>query len=112
MELGTYALTITNLIVQDIKVTKLWNGFAVLGDEVNSYRPQLSEIIFEMIGVEKNEKGEELKDWYFSQTDKACQLDITDNTSIYKLAGEIFLGISFRPGRGKITSSAPNAEKQ
>ena len=110
MKLGSFTTTVTQLIVEDMKVNKLLGGLAALGLDAESYRPQLSQVVFQMVGVQEGNKGQQLREWYFQQTEKVHQLKIDDVEKIYSLAGEVFLGLCFRPGSGKIRVPTANTE--
>lgn len=87
-----YSEAILKLIKDDLRISKLLHKLSRVGLDVEYFNTQLHEAIFLLIGFKKNQQTEELKDWYFRESEKIFQVrEIANlNAEIEVLAAEIY----------------------
>lgn len=85
---------IINLISDDLKVQKHLYNLNLSGVDTNSLQLQLHDGIFLLVGFKMNEVTEEIKQWYFHQTERVFTIDISnDQQAFQNLSAEILYGL-------------------
>lgn len=85
---------IINLISDDLKVHKYLYNLSLSGIDTNPLQLQLHDGIFLLIGFKMNEVTEEIKQWYFHQTERVFNIDISnDQQALQNLSAEILYGL-------------------
>jgi hypothetical protein len=85
---------IIGFIADDLKVQKHFYNLSLSGLDTTPLQLNLHEGIFQLVGFKKNEISEEVKQWYFQQSEKVFGIDtIKDEDTLNKLATEILDGL-------------------
>ena len=89
-----YNSAIIQLITDDLRISKLLHGLTLTGLDATHFNTSIHETVFLLIGFKKYEQTEELKDWYFNQTERIIPIELTAiDGEITKLAHEIYSGL-------------------
>ena len=92
MDAATNKKLLISLIKNDLKNTRLVTGLAELGLDSGKYYLSLSEAIFILMGLEKEEQEEQLRETYSDLLGSACAIDIFRDTEKYDaLADQIYM---------------------
>lgn len=85
---------IVGFIADDLKMQKHFYNLSLSGLDSTPLQLNLHEGIFILVGFRKDEITEEVKQWYFQQSEKVFGIDtFKDETALYELAGEILEGL-------------------
>ena len=81
-------------ISDDLKVQKHFYNLSLSGLDTTPLQLTLHEGIFQLVGFKKHEITEEVKQWYFQQSEKVFGIDtINDEKALQELAAEILEGL-------------------
>lgn len=89
-----YHSAIITLIADDLRVSKLINGLTKIGLDASNFNSKIHETIFLLIGFKKYQQTDELKDWYFQQSERIFRIELTaDEKDLNTLANDIYSGL-------------------
>ena len=91
-----YSATIVDLIIDDLKITKLLNGISMTGLDTTIYQTNIYKVLLLLLGIQSRYQTEELKDWYFKQTERIYDIELSDTKEVYEIAGQIMVGLATR----------------
>ena len=98
-----YHLAIIHLITDDLRISKLIHGLTATGLEANAFNTTIHETVFLLIGFKKYQQTDELKEWYFKQTERIVPIELTAiDGGINQLSQEIYSGLVERLGIRKL----------
>lgn len=75
---------ITTLIESDIISSKLVNTFNDLGIDASLYLTDVSELVFDLIGIQEKHRTEELYNKYFFFVNEGKRIDFSENKELLK----------------------------
>lgn len=85
---------IVGFIADDLKVQKYHYNLSLIGLDSSPLNLNLHEGIFRLVGFKENEISEEIKQWYFQQTERVFTIDIpNDEKAFIDLTTEILDGL-------------------
>lgn len=85
---------IIGFIADDLKVQKYHYNLSLIGLESSPLNLNLHEGIFRLVGFKENDISEEIKQWYFQQTERVFTIDfINDEKAFLDLTTEILNGL-------------------
>lgn len=84
----------TELIVDDMKTTRLLHAHDVAGLDVVPYQTRLYNTVFMLAGILEKDRTDELKDMYFSKLERVFDVDIYDEPKLFAIAKEILLFVN------------------
>lgn len=85
---------IVGFIADDLKMQKHFYNLSLGGLDSTPLQLNLHEGIFILVGFKKDEITEEVKQWYFQQSERVFNIDtFNDEIAINKLAAEILEGL-------------------
>lgn len=84
-----------DLIVDDMKISRLLYGMSKTGMDISPFQPRICEVIFRLalIRIEEQDKLDKLKDWYYLQLKRTFTYEITDERRLHNVAKDILLGL-------------------
>lgn len=85
---------IIQLITDDLKYYKLWNVLSICGNNTIPFHSNIQEAVFYLLGFRNPDQINEIREWYFSESDKALIIESSDNESFSVLAKEILNGLT------------------
>lgn len=83
---------IIGFITDDLKVQKYHYNLSLIGLDSSPLDLNLHEGIFRLVGFKENDITEEIKQWYFQQTERVFNI-VHDEKAFQYLASEILEGL-------------------
>ena len=93
LNLKEHFFVMTDLIVKDMKLTKLFIDLPKRGYDISSYELNLSTIIFFLTGIIHRDPEDHIKEWYCREIDTILNMDLDDEEKILKKAEWILVGL-------------------
>ncbi|TSJ41163.1 hypothetical protein [Fluviicola chungangensis] len=85
---------IIGFIIDDLKVQKHYYNLSLSGLDTTPLQLNLHDGIFILVGFKEIDITEEIKQWYFKQTERVFTMDITnDEKALRNLSSEILEGL-------------------
>lgn len=82
---------IISLIKDDLIHSRLINGLNILGLDASPYFLHLSDLIFQLMGLDDKSNNEELYQEYLKLAKKTSMIEVEDDEALSKLALEIYI---------------------
>lgn len=89
-----YTQSITELIVADMKNTRLLYSLEKTGLDVSPYQPRLYNTVFMLSGILAKDRTDELKDFYFKKLERVFEVEITYELGLFAIAEEIMYAVN------------------
>lgn len=84
---------IIGFITDDLKVQKHYYNLSLSGLDTTSLQLNLEEGIFILVGFKENNISDDIKQWYFKQTERVFNIDTNDEKALRNLSSEILEGL-------------------
>jgi hypothetical protein len=85
---------IVGFITDDLKVQKHYHNLSLSGLDTSPLELNLHNGIFILVGFKENNITDEIKQWYFKQTERIYNIDIiNDEKALRNLSSEILEGL-------------------
>ena len=92
--LHEYFNLLVGLITDDLKISNHLYHLGRSGADTNSFKFELHERIFTLAGLTKETNTEQIREWYYTEAEKANEFDIiSDEKAFFKLSVEIYEGL-------------------
>lgn len=89
-----FTLTV-GLIAEDLKLHKHLHFLSLSGVDTSPLSFQLNQLVFKLVGIEKNQAMDEIEAWYFKQAERVFSIDVANDTkTLLELSTDILSGLN------------------